>query len=210
LPVAHDSRPNRWAQNGFVRGSVCRVNGGSVDNGFEKPLEVREARPGSRQMGIERRAAKKSILLASAIVWLFGGSLPAEERPALGIVMSEQYAGRSGVAVTAVIPGSPAARARLRAGDRITALNGQPVADYRDILRIVASSAPGAELNVDFYRGPFLMTRAACLGPHQQVFPGRPVYQVAVPGSPWLHPFAPRAPNPQRNELMNSLYNSDF
>jgi membrane-associated protease RseP (regulator of RpoE activity) len=124
--------------------------------------------------------------------------------------MNDQSAGTSGVEITGVVSGSPAAQARLKPGDRIVAMNGQRVFEYPDVLRIVASSAPGTELSLDILRGPFLMTRSTHLGLHRQVFPGQPAYQVATPASPWLHPFAPRPANPQRDAIMNSLYNSDF
>jgi serine protease Do/serine protease DegQ len=47
-------------------------------------------------------------------------------RGRLGIVMTD-VPGRAGAGITDVVPGSPAERAGVRAGDLVTALNGRPV-----------------------------------------------------------------------------------
>ena len=50
-----------------------------------------------------------------------------------------------------VIAGGPAATAGLKSGDRITAINGERVADFRDIVNQV-SGHPGETLSFDFLR----------------------------------------------------------
>jgi regulator of sigma E protease len=50
-----------------------------------------------------------------------------------------------------VIAGGPAAKAGLKAGDRITAIDGEDVADFRDIVTRV-SSHPGETLSFDYAR----------------------------------------------------------
>jgi regulator of sigma E protease len=50
-----------------------------------------------------------------------------------------------------VIAGGPAAKAGLKAGDRITAIDGENVADFRDIVTRV-SSHPGETLSFDYAR----------------------------------------------------------
>jgi serine protease Do len=61
------------------------------------------------------------------------------------------YKGTAGVLVQQPLPGSPAA-GKLQAGDIITAVNGKPVADSVELRNIVATSAPGTELNFKVFR----------------------------------------------------------
>ena len=50
-----------------------------------------------------------------------------------------------------VVPDGPAGRAGLAAGDRITAINGTPVADFADVVRLV-SAMPGQAAVLQFQR----------------------------------------------------------
>src|SRR6185437_7910804 len=45
--------------------------------------------------------------------------------------------------------GSPAAKAGVQSGDVVTALNGTPVKDSRDLARTVAALAPGSSVKLD-------------------------------------------------------------
>lgn len=58
----------------------------------------------------------------------------------------------TGVLVAEVQPNTPAARANLRPGDVILALNGQPIRESRDLSRRVAQIAPGATARLDILR----------------------------------------------------------
>ena len=53
-----------------------------------------------------------------------------------------------GVLVNSVQPGGPAERAGIRAGDVITALNGQPIDDPNSFRNRVASTPPGTEVKL--------------------------------------------------------------
>jgi S1-C subfamily serine protease len=59
----------------------------------------------------------------------------------------------SGVVIVAVRPGSAAARADVRTGDRITLCNGAPVTDEREFERRVLDSRPGSVLELEVTRG---------------------------------------------------------
>jgi serine protease Do len=48
--------------------------------------------------------------------------------------------------------GSPAARAGIQSGDVVTALNGTPVKDSRDLARKVTALAPGSSVKLDIFR----------------------------------------------------------
>jgi len=62
-----------------------------------------------------------------------------------------------GILVVQVVPNSPAERARLRRGDVIVAVNGQPVQDGTDLQKIVEKSGINASLRVKLYRGDRLL-----------------------------------------------------
>jgi serine protease Do len=59
----------------------------------------------------------------------------------------------SGVALTQVAQGSPAADAGLRPNDVIVAIDGKPIANNGDLLSVLADHKPGDSVSVDYYRG---------------------------------------------------------
>ena len=66
--------------------------------------------------------------------------------------------------------GSPAAKAGIASGDVITAVNGAPVKDARDLARTIGTMAPDATVKVDLIRGGQAKTISLTLGemPGQQ------------------------------------------
>ena len=57
-----------------------------------------------------------------------------------------------GAIVDAAQPGGPAAKAGIKAGDVITAMNGTPIKDSRDLARRVGATAPGTSVKFDVFR----------------------------------------------------------
>jgi membrane-associated protease RseP (regulator of RpoE activity) len=164
-----------------------------------------------------------TMILAGAMVLFLSNRSEATDGPALGVVLSDQPSATGGVAITGVVFGSPAAQIGLQAGDQITAVNGQPISDYREILKIVAAGTPGSQIRLDILRGDWHATRSAYLGSHQQVFAGKPVIRgstvpTAARVPPWRS-YTPRSYWPRRStppwrthpreDLWTSLGNSD-
>ena len=56
-----------------------------------------------------------------------------------------------------VLPGGPAARAGLQAGDRIVAVNGQPMKTFQDVVAAISPN-PGKTLAITYRRGPLERT----------------------------------------------------
>jgi serine protease Do len=59
---------------------------------------------------------------------------------------------RDGALVAEVVPDAPAAKAGLKEGDVITAINGTPVKDANNLTLTVTSMAPGTKLTLDVLR----------------------------------------------------------
>jgi serine protease Do len=58
----------------------------------------------------------------------------------------------SGALVDQAEPGTPAANAGLKSGDVITALNGQPIKDARELTRLVGGLKPGDKAAIAYWR----------------------------------------------------------
>ena len=107
--------------------------------------------------------------------WAFEGR-PGElfgfksEKGRLGVRVQEldgqlaEYFGTSkGVLVTSVDADSPAAKAGLKAGDVITAVNGKAVAEPSDLIEVVQGVDDGATLTVDYTRDKKAQSAKAAL-----------------------------------------------
>jgi S1-C subfamily serine protease len=77
----------------------------------------------------------------------------------IGATLNQSFAGNGAQietvgqrGVPAVVPGGPAARAGLRAGDVITQLGGQPITTPYSLLDAIRSLAPGSTVGVSYTR----------------------------------------------------------
>jgi Zn-dependent M28 family amino/carboxypeptidase len=86
---------------------------------------------------------------------LFGSA-----RAYLGIQAEES----DGCLVTQVLDGTPAAKAGLKAGDVVTAWNGQPVQSLSELLAKLWAAKPGQEVKLTFRRDGKLMEATVKLG----------------------------------------------
>ena len=86
----------------------------------------------------------------------------AVQHPQLGVQIEDGTSG--GVKLAAVTAGGAAAEAGLKAGDTITAIDGQAVSDADALASLIASHQPGDELKVAYARDGASRTATAKLG----------------------------------------------
>jgi len=70
----------------------------------------------------------------------------------------------SGVYITSVVPGGPAAKAGLQPGDIITAIEGKPVTSTTDLAAITLTNKPGDTVKVQYARDGKQATTTVTLG----------------------------------------------
>lgn len=74
-------------------------------------------------------------------------------RPWMGVGLQAGPKGSPGILVVSVASGGPAARAGVRPGDFLTAINGHPVRHMRDIFRVLEETQVGAPTHLKILRG---------------------------------------------------------
>jgi len=76
----------------------------------------------------------------------------------------------AGVAIAIVVAGSPAEQAGLLSGDRVTAIDNQPVSNSADVIKIIGASGVNKQVTVDVTRGAWRASLTATLRNTDQVF----------------------------------------
>lgn len=130
----------------------------------------------------------KQIQLVAVIgLTVMGTSAWAQDKPALGVWIDDDPAG--GALVKSVYDGSPAAKVGMKAGDRIVAVNKQDVAGFADVMKLIGTNAPNAQITVEVMRGMKRESFAVVLGRAEQVLiePSRPI-QVYRGSTIWVNP----------------------
>jgi S1-C subfamily serine protease len=83
----------------------------------------------------------------------------------LGVEMAgTSETGQAGATVQKVTSHTPAAKAGLKAGDRITAVNGTPITDDGDLTAVLAEKRPGENVTLTLVRGGQKITLTVKLG----------------------------------------------
>jgi serine protease Do len=126
--------------NGNVIGintAIYSPSGGSVGIGFDIPAQT----------------AKMVVAQLKAHGYVTRGWLGVEIQPVSdGIAESLGLKKAAGAIVDSVKSGSPAAKAGVKVGDVITAVNGTPVKDARGLARTVARLSPDSSVKLDVTR----------------------------------------------------------
>ncbi|MGA7689803.1 MAG: trypsin-like peptidase domain-containing protein, partial [Jiangellales bacterium] len=73
--------------------------------------------------------------------------------PVIGATLQMDPTASDGSVIGEVVPGEPAAEAGLRSGDRVVALDGQPVRGSDELIVAIRAKQPGDTVSVSFVRG---------------------------------------------------------
>ena len=144
--------------NGKVIGvntAIYSPSGGSVGIGFDIPAQT----------------AKMVVAQLKDNGKVTRGWLGVQVQPVTkGIADSLGLKKAEGAMVDEPQNGSPAAKAGIQSGDIVTALNGMPIKDFRDLAQKVAILAPGSSAKLNILRKGELKTITVTLGemPNQQ------------------------------------------
>ena len=82
----------------------------------------------------------------------------------LGVALESPANGKNGALVASVVSGSPGAKAGLKAGDVITALDGRPIVNPNAVIGAVNAKKPGGQMTVTYERGGHSNTTQVSLG----------------------------------------------
>src|SRR5580692_3364374 len=93
----------------------------------------------------------------------------AVENPAITRV----YGNGSGVAVSSVVPGSPADQAGLKVGDTITTVDGKKVTKGSELVADIASRRPGAKVQLEFLRNGKKQDTTVTIADRSKLFAAR-------------------------------------
>jgi serine protease Do len=138
--------------NGEVVGintAIYSPSGGSVGIGFAIPAST-------GQEVIASLKANGKVVRG----WLGVQIQPVTEDIAEGLNLS----GKKGALVADVTDGSPAVAAGIKTGDAILKINGEDVADPRDLAKKVARYAPGKSIDLTIVRGGQTMNVSVEIG----------------------------------------------
>jgi len=131
---------------------ILTVNGTSVDSQSQVRMRLLEVMSGSGKVALTVRTDGQTRPIA------FDVSNPEARRKLTGPAgplagLGLHFAGPTLPPVLGrVLPGGPAARAGLAAGDRIVAVDGRPMRDFEAVVRAISPN-PGKTLAITYSRG---------------------------------------------------------
>src|SRR5262245_46859246 len=133
------------AKAGLKEGDIISAIDGKELKTYEAMIdEFRKRKPGDKaKFTVTRAREKKDIELTFA-------PRPDAGRPSIGVTPEE---GESGMRITELVANSPAAKAGLKVGDVITALDDTPAKTRRDVFQVLANKKLGDKLKVAYSRG---------------------------------------------------------
>ncbi|HUQ64469.1 MAG TPA: trypsin-like peptidase domain-containing protein [Acidimicrobiales bacterium] len=123
--------------SGDVIGVDTAVAGDAQTIGFA--LAIDKVKPVTDQLRANPRSSGSS------------SGAPAAQRAVLGVSLQNDPSG-SGAVIGQTAPGSPAAKAGLRAGDVVTALDGKDISSADDLVAALQSYKPGDSVSVTWSR----------------------------------------------------------
>ncbi|HEX3661082.1 MAG TPA: trypsin-like peptidase domain-containing protein [Acidobacteriaceae bacterium] len=97
------------------------------------------------------------------------GSIGISFQPNLPSAVARVYGFKSGVIISLVGTGQPAAKAGLKVGDIITTINGKPVKDGDDLVAIISSYKPGTTVDIGYLREGKEMHANVTVGDREKV-----------------------------------------
>ncbi len=150
--IQTDAALNPGNSGGALADGACRVVGvntavAGVGLGLAVPVNGTTRRIISALMSEGR--------FRRAYLGIAGGPRPLPPR------VARETGREAGVEIVEIVAGSPAARAGLRPEDLILDVDGEPVADARDLQRLMADEAIGRDVEVRVFRDGRILTLRA-------------------------------------------------
>lgn len=185
---------------------ITRAGGAEVDGPARLAELVRARKPGEelelawqrsgRTMTGSARLGERPDRLAMAPFWDEG---PDESAAYLGVTPGKQEGGEPGALIGAVEPGSAASAMGLEAGDRIVAINGEPVADFEALAKAVRGMRPGERIALSVLRDGQPQEHAGELGERR----GHSYFKPGQGGGITWNGIAPEDRDMLRREMEN-------
>ncbi len=97
------------------------------------------------------------------------GSIGISFQPNPPSAVARVYGFKSGVIISAIGAGQPAAKAGLKQGDIITTIDGRPVKDGDDLIAIISVKKPGTSVDIGYIRNGQQMHANVVIGDRDKV-----------------------------------------
>ena len=142
--------PNSPADKaGLEKGDrIARIDSANINQSAQIRYELAARYAGDTVKMLVRRGDKTIESEATLVA-----KLEPYRCPVLGILPERENAEKPGAAVRLAIPESPAAQADIRPGDRIVALDGEPIADADDLRSQIARRKPADKIALEVVKG---------------------------------------------------------